>query len=78
MAPGLQELAEGREQRRQGRGGPPKRGCAALRLGAAAWIVDTGANDDIVEPIADVKSKIHESWVPHSKEVLEAVGKQVE
>ena len=66
------------ESRRQGGGGPPKRGCAALRLGAAAWIVDTGANDDIADPIADSEGKILESWVPREKEVLEAVGKQVE
>ena len=59
-------------------GGGPK-ACAGLRprVGAAAWIVDTGANDDIADPTADTEGKILESWVPREKEVLEAVGKQV-
>ena len=52
---------------------PHKSSCAG-----AAWIVDTGANDDIADPVADVEKQIHESWTPSSKEVLEAVGKQVE
>ena len=40
--------------------------------------MDTGANDDIVDPTADSEGKILETWVPREKEVLEAVGKQVE